>query len=142
MRSPSLSSAPAREPARSSANRQARGETGDSSRWRSAKLGSAASAGMRVARSLDELADAIELVRLGGPPRPVGACERPQRGEHPLDVGGDVVDRRAILAVGRLAVDGQQLAEVVQRAERVARQLAEAGEVVDALVDDLALGWR
>src|SRR5690242_12402459 len=116
MRSPSLSSAPAREAPRSTAKRHARGEIGDSSRCRSAKVGCAALA--------------------------VAAAQRGQRGAYALHVSSDVVDRVAVRAVGRVAVDGEQLAEVVQRAERVAGQLVEAGEVVDALVDDLALAWR
>src|ERR1700750_1227118 len=93
MRRPSLSSAPARDEARRAAKRQARGEMGDSSRCRSVKLGSAASAGMRVARRLDELADAVELVRLGRTARAVGAGEWPQRGQHPLHGGRDLLDR-------------------------------------------------
>ena len=60
--------APAREDARRTAKRQARGERGGSSRCRSAKVGGAASAGMHVTRRLDELADAVELVSLRGPP--------------------------------------------------------------------------
>src|SRR5215470_9857403 len=100
MRRPSLSSAPARDDARRAAKRQARGETGGSPRCRSAKVGSAASAGMRVARRLDQLADAVELVSLGCPALAVGAGERAQRDQHPPDVGGDVVDRGAVRAVG------------------------------------------
>src|SRR5690242_1586181 len=133
MRSPSLSSAPAREAPRSSAKRQARGEIGDSWRCRSAKVGGAASAGMRVARRLDQLADAVELVGLGGTALAVAPGQRCQRVAHPPHVGGDVVDRVAVLAVGGGPVDGKQLTEVVQRAEGVAGQLVQTGEVVDAL---------
>ena len=64
-------------------------------------------------------------MRLGGPARAVRAGERPQRDQHPLHVGRDVVDRRAVIALSGFPVHGQELAEVVQRAERVAGQLVE-----------------
>ena len=63
--SPSLTSAPAREAARSVAKCHARGVEAGSSRCRSAKVGIAASGGMLVARDLDQLSDAVELVGLG-----------------------------------------------------------------------------
>src|ERR1700745_1636010 len=93
IRRPSLTSAPAREAARSVAKRHARGVEAGSSRCRSARVGIAASDGMLVARDLGELADAVELVRLGRERRVVVAGALAQLRPRPVDVGADAGDR-------------------------------------------------
>src|SRR5829696_6914204 len=159
MRRPSLRRAPVRLAARSAANRQARREVRGRGFFSSSKVGSRppeartrtgqasppasadrGSPGMRVQRRLDELAQPVELVRLGGQAVRIGAAERPQRRANTSHVAMDDTQGGGVLEPGRSSVDAQELVEVVERPERVSQQLLERVDLLDPRVDRLALG--
>src|SRR5918995_1678138 len=141
IRRPSLNSAPAREASASAAKRQARGEPGERSRWSSAKLGAAASgsAGMGVEGRLHELADAVALVSLARQWRSGVLDEPSKQNDRPVRLGANRLDHRGVGPVGRPGVRGEQLREVLERAERVRKRLL-AIELGESLVDRLSLG--
>src|ERR671930_971619 len=115
MRRASLNKAPARLAARAAANRQARGDRAGKGRCSSANgvksffatfgdvakkdltptwgLTPSSSADIDIARGLDQLAQAVALVRLRR--QPVGRCaeQGPQELAHPHHVGAHAVDR-------------------------------------------------
>src|SRR5437867_10016953 len=130
MRSPSLRSDPALELAASAAKRHERGELRGSSRVSAAKS-AVASADACIARGLHELPPAVELVGLVREGAAALADHRAQRGPRPVDVGADGRDRVAVAVVLARGpgVHGQQLGEVVERAEREARDVLEAREL-------------
>src|SRR3954447_7666708 len=136
MRNPSLSSAPAREAARSAAKRHARGEDHGSSRRSASNSAREASGGAGVTLGLDVLASAVELMGLGRGDVAGLACQRAQGGQRAVRVGDDAVEDRLVVVVGRRrAVDVEELAEVLERAQRVPSERRQAAQLRDALVD-------